>query len=129
MEQQSAVSRPRGHELESRTTRFAIRTVRFVAALPSSGPQAVIGAQLLRAGTSVGANHRSARRSRSKREFIARIGVVLEEADEAAYWLELLEAVGGRPSPEVMALKEEACELVAIFSASVVTAKANLRKQ
>jgi four helix bundle protein len=124
---ETGARKPRGHELEMRTKRFALRVIRLAAALPLAGPAGVIGGQLLRAGTSVGANHRAARRARSKREFTARLGVVLEEADESAYWLELLEAVDGRPSPELKALLEEAFELVAIFSASIATSKASLR--
>jgi four helix bundle protein len=119
---------PRGHELEARTKRFALRVIRFVAALPSKGPEEVLNRQLLRAATSVGANHRAARRSRSRREFVAKLGVVLEEADESAYWLELLECIEGRPNPDLKALLEESRELVAIFSASLVTARSNLRK-
>jgi four helix bundle protein len=120
--------RPRGYELEARTKRFALRAIRFVAALPPRSPDEVVGKQLLRAATSVGANHRAARRSRSRREFVAKLGVVLEEADESAYWLELLESVEGRPDLELKALLDEARELVAIFSASIVTAKSSLKK-
>jgi len=78
-------------ELRDRTKKFAIRIVRLFQALPKSTEAQVMGKQLLRSGTSVAANYRAVCRARSKAEFIARIGVVAEEADESALWLELLE--------------------------------------
>jgi four helix bundle protein len=86
-------------------------------------PEQVLGRQLLEAGSAVGANYRAARRSRSKREFVARLGVVLEESDESVFWFELLATDPVRSSPESNALLQEARELRAIFSASLRTAK------
>jgi four helix bundle protein len=77
-------------ELKSRTKRFALRVLKLAAALPSSVEGQVIRGQLVRAGTSVGANYRAACRGRSRAEFAAKIGVVEEEADESAFWLELI---------------------------------------
>jgi four helix bundle protein len=76
--------------LRDRTKAFAIRIVRLFRALPHSREAQVIGNQLLRSGTSVGANYRAACRARSRQEFISRLGVVVEEADETIFWLELL---------------------------------------
>ena len=78
-------------ELRERTKKFAIRIVRLLKALPKATEAQVIGKQLLRSGTSVGANYRAVCRARSKAEFMARLGVVAEEADESVFWLEILE--------------------------------------
>jgi four helix bundle protein len=83
----------------------------------------VIGKQLLRSGTSVGANYRAACRARSKAEFIAKVGIVLEEADETVFWLELLLESGIARSPQLEDLTQEANELTAIFVTSLRTAK------
>src|SRR4029078_1787277 len=77
-------------ELKKRTKKFALRILKLVAALPNTVQGRTVGGQLARAGTSVGSNYRAVCRSRSRAEFIARIGVVLEEADESAFWLELI---------------------------------------
>jgi four helix bundle protein len=77
-------------ELKKRTKRFGLRIIKLVNALPKTITGRAIGGQLVRAGTSVGANYRAACRSRSKAEFIARLGVVEEEADESGYWLEMI---------------------------------------
>ena len=85
----------------------------------------MLGKQLLRSGTSVGANYRAACRARSTAEFIAKIGIVLEEADETVYWLELLCESGIMPEEKLSLLLQEANELVKIFSATRRTAKKN----
>ena len=77
-------------ELKRRTKRFALRVIKLVAALPKTVVGRAIGNQLVRAGTSVGSNNRASCRARSKAEFIARLGVVEEEADESEYWMELI---------------------------------------
>src|SRR6266550_3379485 len=77
-------------DLKERTKQFALRVLKLVAALPNTLEGRTIGGQLVRAGTAVGANYRASCRSRSKPEFVARIGVVEEEADESAYWMELI---------------------------------------
>ena len=108
-------------QLADRTKAFALRIIRLVASLQKSREADVLGKQLLRAGTSVGANYREARRGRSKADFAARIGVCLQEADESLYWLELL-ADSGIVRPNLLsALQAEARELVAIFAASAKT--------
>lgn len=108
--------------LNQRTKNFALRIIHLVESLPRSLSARVIGNQLLRSGTSVGANYRSACRSRSRSEFIAKIGVVLEEADESLYWLELLIEAKLVPESKLEALIKEANELIAIMAASRKTA-------
>jgi four helix bundle protein len=105
-------------DLKRRTRDFAIRIMNLVDALPHSAKGRAIANQLVRSGTAVGANYRACCRSRSKVEFIARMGVVEEEADESAFWLELI--IKGRlmPAVKVEALLREANELVAIMAAS-----------
>jgi four helix bundle protein len=85
----------------------------------------VIGNQLLRSGTSVGANYRSACRARSRPDFISKASIALEEADESQYWMELLIESGTIPEKQLAALIKEADELVAILTVSVKTAKKN----
>ena len=112
-------------ELKARTKQFGLRVMNLVAALPETTTGRAIGNQLVRSGTSVGANYRAACRSRSKAEFIAKIGTVAEEADESAFWLELI-MDGGLLKPDlVVPLHQEAEELTAIFTASGRTAKQN----
>ena len=77
-------------ELKTRTKRFSLRVLKLVAALPNNVQGRAVGGQLVRAGTSVGANYRAACRGRSRAEFVAKIGVVEEEADESAFWMELI---------------------------------------
>lgn len=110
-------------ELKRRTKAFSLRVIRLVEALPGTPTARVIGNQLLRAGTSVGANYRAACRARSQADFISKIGVVEEEADETAYWLELLIEAGILTADRVKDLLAEANELTAIFVASGRTAK------
>ncbi len=112
-------------ELKKRTKQFGLRVIRLVESLPKTKTAATIGNQLLRCGTSVGANYRAACRGRSKADFIAKLGIVEEEADESAYWLEMLvEAKVLRPD-EVAELLAEADELTAIMATSRKTAKQN----
>lgn len=112
-------------ELRERTKKFAIRIVRLFQSLPKSAEAQVMGKQLLRCGTSVAANYRAVCRARSKVEFIARMGVVAEEADESVLWLELLEETGILRHERLEDILKEAKELVAIFSTSLKTAKDN----
>jgi four helix bundle protein len=114
---------PRAEELKTRTKQFALDVIRFVARLPRLPATEVIGRQLLKSGTGIAANYRSACRSRSHAEFAARIGIVLEEADESEFWLELL-AESGLPGVAVSpTLVGESRELRAIFAASSLTAR------
>src|SRR5437588_4655946 len=110
-------------ELRNRTKQFAIRIVRLFQALPKCSEAQVMGKQLLRCGTSVGANYRAACRSRSKAEFIARMGIVAEEADESVFWLELIEETRILNPKQLEEILKEARQLAAIFSASHKTAR------
>jgi four helix bundle protein len=109
--------------LRVRTRDFAIRIVRLFQGLPKSTEAQVIGRQLLRSGTSVGANYRAACRARSKAEFISKIGVVVEEADETVFWIDILGATAILSAEKLCVIAKEADELLAIFAASQLTAK------
>lgn len=111
------------NDLGDRTKRFGVRIIKLVRALPRTLDAKTIGAQLLRSGTSVGANYRSARRARRKREFIAKLGIVQEEADETEYWLELNIETDMLPTKKVQPLRQEAAELTAIIAQSIKTAR------
>src|ERR1700687_5464302 len=103
-------------DLRPRTKMFARRIIRLYAALPKTDVVAqVLGKQMLRSGTSVGANYREAYRARSKAEFISKIGDCLKEADETLYWLELILEEKIVPERKLGALAAESSELVAIF--------------
>ena len=110
-------------DLKERTKAFALAIVRLVDALPTSRAADVIGRQLLRAATSVAANYRSARRARSRKEFLAKMGIVEEESDESSFWLELLFEARIATSSRVTTLSDEAKQLVAITIASIHTAR------
>ncbi|HEY6351518.1 MAG TPA: four helix bundle protein [Candidatus Angelobacter sp.] len=105
-------------QLRERTKKFALRIIRMSQALPNTRAANVITNQILRSATSINANYRAAGRSRTKAEFIAKIGLVLEEADETVCWLELLAESGIVPATKLRELLAEANELVAIFAAS-----------
>jgi four helix bundle protein len=109
--------------LRNRTKRFALRVIRLVGSLPKTDAARVIGRQLLRSGTSIGANYRAAGRGRSRAEFSAKLGVALEEADETVYWLELLVESGIVPERRMHEIVQEANELVKIFAASRQTVR------
>jgi four helix bundle protein len=113
----------RQEELRNRTKRFALRIIRLFRHLPRSTEAQVLGKQLLRSGTSVGANYRAAGRSRSKAEFVSKIGLVVEEADETVFWIECLVESGIVKEELLKDLLVEANELVAIFAASHRTAR------
>ena len=106
----------REKDLKKRTKQFALRIIELVTTLPRSRETDIIGRQLLKSGTSVGANYREASRARSKAEFIAKIGIVEQEADETLYWLEILEESGIVSHSVIKDLLQEADELVAIFT-------------
>ncbi len=114
-------------QLKDRSKQFALRIMRMCRLLPGTDEAKVIGRQVLRSGTSVAANYRAACRARSKAEFISKIGVVVEEADETVLWLEFL--VDGEivAQTEMDSLLKEANELLALFAASQCTAKNRLR--
>ena len=120
-EQMGKSLRPR--DLKERTKAFALAIVRLADTLPRSRAADVIGRQLLRAATSVAANYRSARRARSRKEFLAKMGIVEEESDESSFWLELLLEGEIATSAKVAELRDEAKQLVAITIASIRTAR------
>jgi four helix bundle protein len=114
-------------DLKIRTKRFALRVIRMYAALPKSDTVAqVLGKQVLRSGTSVGANYREASRGRSKAEFISKIGDSLKEIEETAYWLELLVESGIVPAAKMAELLDETDQLTAIFTTIDKKAKGGL---
>jgi len=112
----------------TRTFRFGIRVVRLVQTLSKAEVARVIGNQLLRSGTAVGANYRAAARARSRADFIAKMGIVEEECDETLYWIDMLielELVSGTSCKE---LRAEANEILAIVVASIRTARRNIKQ-
>src|SRR5690242_11800542 len=115
----------RGEDLRQRTKEFALRIIRLCSALAKTGPADVICRQLVRCGTSVGAQYREACRSRSAAEFISKIESAAQELDETIYWMELLAEAGLVPAGKLSLLQAEANELMSIFVASVRTAKKN----
>ena len=110
-------------ELKTRTKSFPIRIVNLFRSLPRSPDAQTLGKQLLRSATSVGANYRAVCRTRSQAEFIAKMGIVVEEADETVFWLELLGETGVVRQERTQDLLKEANELVRIFGASLRTSK------
>jgi four helix bundle protein len=115
-------------DLRERTKKFAILVVRFFSNLPKSTEAQVMGKQVLRSGTSVGANYREACRARSKAEFIAKVGDCLKELDESSYWFELFEETGVVSSVILEPLQKECDELLAIFTAIAKKCKASQGK-
>jgi four helix bundle protein len=113
----------KSEELKLRTKQFALRIIRLYRSLPKSTDAQVIGKQALRSGTSVAANYRAVCRARCKPEFAAKMGIVVEEADETVFWLELLVEAAIVSNDKLNDLLLEANELLAIFAASHRTAK------
>jgi four helix bundle protein len=109
--------------LRARTKKFALRIMKLADALPNTRSGDVVGKQLLRSGTSVGANYRAAQRGRSRAEFCAKLGIVEEESDECAYWLELLAESGMVTADALADLMREADEITAMVVASIRTAR------
>jgi four helix bundle protein len=107
--------------LRARTKQFAIRVVKLFQALPARQDARVLGNQLLRSGTSVAANYCAACRARSRAEFVAKLGIVIEEADETIFWLEMLADTGIVKAARLEPLTAEAGELVRIFAAARTT--------
>ena len=99
--------------------------IRFCRTLPSTSEGRCLGGQLFDSGTSVGSNYRAVCRARSRADFIAKLGIVIEEADESEYWLDLITATSIMPSGVTRTLRQEALELVSIFTASQKTAREN----
>lgn len=110
-------------QLQDRTKHFALRVSRLVQSLPNHRVAHVVGNQLLRSGTSVGANYRSACRARSTAEFCSKLGIVEEELDESLYWMELIVEGSLMPIKRLELLKREGEELLAMTVASINTAR------
>ena len=115
-------------ELEDRTKRFALRIIGFVANLPRGRIGDVIGYQLLKAGTSVGANYREANRAESRNDFIHKVAIVEKESSESRYWLELIHESNLGEENERIWLLTEAGELLAIFTQIGKSTKSNRRR-
>ncbi len=110
-------------DLKLRTKQFTLRVIRLVESVPRGRTSDIIGRQLLRCGTSVGANYRAACRGRSTAEFVAKMGIVEEECDECIYWMEILAESGLMPADRMAELMSEANELLAITISSIKTAR------
>ena len=115
-------------ELKHRTKAFSLRVIRLVDAMPRSISGRAIASQLMESSSSVAANYRSACRARSRADFLSKITVVEEEADESLFWLEMIEESGKVEASRLCELKDEADQLVAIFTAIGRTTKRTLRK-
>ena len=110
-------------DLKERTKKFALKVIKVVEMLPRGRIADILGRQLLRSGTSVGANYRSACRARSTADFISKMGVVEEEADETIYWMELLIEAGLVRKDDLISLLDEANQILAITISSIKTAR------
>ena len=121
--QSGSLMAPTPADTKRRTKQFAVRVINMTEALPSKPAARVITNQILRSATSVGANCHSACKARSRAEFIAKMGIVAEEADETVFWLELLVETDLVKAKRMESLLKEANELVAIFVSSQVTAR------
>lgn len=115
-------------DLRKCTNVFALRVVRLCTNLPNTGEAQVIGRQLLRSGTSVGAHYRESYRARSAAELISKIGGGQQEFEESIYWIDLLTEAGIVAPDRLADLQSEANELMAIFASSIITAKKNHKK-
>ena len=111
-------------QMRNRTKEFAKQIITLCRELPENGEGRLIGNQIFRSGTSVGSNYRAVCRARSKADFIAKIGLVLEETDETLYWLELIDETNIMKNGGLKGIKKEANELVAIFVSTVNKARA-----
>ena len=116
-------------DLRERTTAFAVRVVRMFSGLPTSTEGQVLGKQVLRSGTAVGANFREAHRARSKAEFVAKIGDCLKELDETSYWFELLVECEIVSEQRLVQLQDECHQLIAILVTIAKRTKDGMRKE
>ncbi len=110
-------------EMKRRTKQFALRVIRLVETLPNTRTADILGRQLLRSGTSVGANYREACRGQSKPDFISKVGIALKEADESLYWMELLIEAELIAEKLLTPLMQECDELIAIMVSTINTAR------
>lgn len=118
-----------GDPLRARTKQFALRVVRLVASLPRGKIEDMIAGQLLRAGTSVGSNYRAVCRARSRADFVAKMGIVEEEADESLYWMEILVEAGLVRQDLLQPLMAEADQILAMVVSSIRTARSSSRRK
>ena len=119
--------RPMKHQnLQDRTRKFALSVIRFTEQLQRDDTSKILGRQLLRSGTSVGANYRAVSRAKSKADFISKMNTVLEEADESAFWIELLVDAAKTSAQTAHPLLTEENELIAISASSINTARRNM---
>ena len=114
-------------DLRKRTKEFALKIIRLCLSLPRHPQVQIVNNQVLRSGTSVGANYREGYRARSEQEFISKLGVCVQELEETGYWLELLEESGMCPKEKLTELKDEVEQLTAIFVSSIKTMKSKQR--
>lgn len=119
-------SREPAFDLRDRTFDFALRIIRLFSALPKTDEAGILGKQLLRSGTSVGAHYREAHRGRSKAEFVSKIGDCLKELDETSYWLDLLSHANILAAAKLANLQDETHQLLAIFTTIAKKTKASL---
>jgi len=112
-------------DLSDRTKQFALRVLKLADALPHGIAGQTIANQIARSACSVAANYRASQRARSKAEFIAKLSIVHEEADETLFWIEMIEEAGLLPPERLLSLKNESNEIVAILVASLKSAKSN----
>jgi four helix bundle protein len=122
-EEQGVMNEEQKFDLRLRTKAFALRVIRLYGSLPKTTEAQVLGKQLLRSGTSVGAQYREAIRARSRAEFVSKIETALQELDETVYWIELLADGGIVRAVRLQNLLRESKELTAIFVSSAKTAK------
>ena len=115
-------------DLRLRTKQFALTIIRMFTRLPKTAEAQIMGRQVLRSGTSIGANYREAYRARSDAEFIAKLGDCLKEAEETVYWLELLTEANIVPADRVSDIQEEANQLTAILVSIIKKNKSNLKQ-
>ncbi len=115
-------------DLQKRTKKFAIETIIFLRSLPKDDEGKILKGQLIRSATSVGANYRAACRGKSTADFINKITIIEEEADECCYWFEIIEELGIGDKSKCMKLLKESKELTAIFTATARTTKENKLK-
>ncbi|MEP7326682.1 MAG: four helix bundle protein [Gemmatimonadota bacterium] len=113
--------------MRERTNAFAVDTVRLCRSIPLSFEGRHVAGQLIRSSTSVAANYRAACRARSRRDFVSKIGIVLEESDESLFWLEFAQKIELLSSEKAGVVTAEAGELLAIFSATSATARQRLK--
>lgn len=115
-------------DLKNRTKEYTLRIIKLVRALPKTADGRIIGNQLLRSGISVGANYRAVCRARSKAEFISKLGIVIEEADESAFWLEIIVESCLKKRSLVQSLLNETYEILSIMVSSSKSASKNISK-